>query len=305
MFALKAELENISYYHGKYKRFIVRDPKQRIIHKAEVRDRVVHTLAARKLEEIYQGCFIAHSFSCQKDRGTYRALKSVTAMCRRQSRNYTRNFWYLKCDVKKFFDHIDNEVLLKILRRKIKDEKFILLIGKILESFCAGTPGIGLPLGNFTSQWLGNIYLNELDYFVKQRLKIKHYARYADDLIILSASREELNGVLEKIKNYLSNTLKLTLHPDKILLNKFTGGIDWVGYKILPYHIVLKKQTKNRMIAKLRMRQEEMAMGKIAPQKHYEAVNSYLGQLKHCSGHKLSNQIIFNNLFYDYLGKIF
>lgn len=262
-------------------------------------------LAARKLEEIYQGSFIAHSFSCQDDRGAHRALKSVIAMCRRQSCNYTRNFWYLKGDVKKFFDNIDHGVLLKILSRKIKDEKFIWLIGKILESFCAGTPGIGLPLGNFTSQWLGNIYLNELDYFVKQRLKIKHYARYADDLIILGASREGLAGVLEEIKSYLSNTLKLILHPDKIMLNKFTGGIDWVGYKILPHYAVLRKQTRNRMMEKLKMRQEELAMGKIAPQKHYETVNSYLGQLKHCRGHKLSDKIIYNSFVYDYLGKIF
>lgn len=114
-----------------------------------------------------------------------------------------------------------------------------------------------------------------------------------------------LNGVLEKIKNYLLNTLKLTLHPDKILLNKFTGGIDWVGYKILPHYVVLRKQTRNRMMEKLKMRQEELAIGKIAPQKHYETVNSYLGQLKHCRGHKLSNQIIYNPFVYDYLGKIF
>lgn len=305
LFALKAELENLSYCHGKYQRFVVHDPKQRIIHKAEVRDRVIHTLAARKLEEIYQGSFIAHSFSCQRDRGTHRALKSVTTMCRRQSCNYTRNFWYLKCDVKKFFDNIDHETLLKILRRKIQDEKFILLIGKILESFCAGAPGRGLPLGNFTSQWLGNIYLNELDYFVKQRLKIKNYVRYADDFVILDARREILEKYLEEIRKFLAGHLKLTLHPDKIILKKFSAGIDWVGYRVLPHHVISKSATAKRLFKKLKFRQKELTENRISPWRYYQTVNSYLGQLKHCAGHKLSNQIIFNDFIYDYAGKIF
>lgn len=295
----------MTYRHSPYERFVVHDPKQRIIHKATVRDRVVHTLVARRLEKIYQIIFIARSYSCQINKGTHRALRAVVADCRRQSHNYTQNFWYLKGDIKKFFDNVNHQTLIKILRRKIKDEKFIWLINKILESFYVDAPGVGLPLGNFTSQWLGNIYLNELDYFVKQKLRIKNYVRYADDFIILGGCREWLVEILFEISRYLSGELKLSLHPDKILLNKFNGGVEWLGYKILPHHVILKKQTKSRMLERLGIGRAGLNNDAVVSQKYQAVVNSYLGQLKHCAGFKLSDQIIFNNFIYDYAGKIF
>lgn len=305
LFALKTELDSLSYRHGNYERFTVCDPKLRVIHKAAARDRVVHTLLAGALETIYQPRFTAHSYACQKKRGTHRALKTLSGMCRRQSRNYVRNFWYLKCDIKKFFDNIDHGVLRGIIRRTIKDERFLWLLDAVLKSFYRDKPGLGLPLGNFTSQWLGNIYLNELDYFIKQKLKVKFYIRYADDFVLLNDRREVLSEQLSAISDFLGRRLKLTMHPDKITLKKYTGGIDWVGYKILPRRIILKPATAHRMLKKLELKRQDLMESKISPWRYYETVSSYLDQLRYCAGHKLSDKIIFNNCAYDYHGEIY
>lgn len=305
LFALKSELDSLTYRHGDYETFTVRDPKLRIIHKAAARDRVVHTLSARALESIYQPRFIAHSYACQKKRGTHHALQTLIKMCRSQSRNYTHNIWYLKCDIKKFFDNIDHTVLMGVIGRTIKDQRFIWLLNEVLGSFHCFKLGVGLPLGNFTSQWLGNIYLNELDYFVKQKLGVKFYIRYADDFALLNEAREILEGQLTAIRKFLSAELKLILHPDKIILKKFTGGIDWVGYKVLPRQVAMKPASARRMFAKLDLRLKEMNNNKIGLWQYYQTVNSYLGQLQHCSSRALLDKIIFNNHLYDYHGKIY
>lgn len=305
LFCLQNELANLKYQHGHYKRFVVNDPKYRIIHKAEVRDRIVHTLVSRKLEEIYQNVFISHSYSCQRKRGTHRALFALAKMCRCQSRNYSYNFWYLKCDIRKFFDNINHDILLEILWRKVKDEKFMWLINQILQSFFCGNLGIGLPLGNFTSQWFGNIYLNEFDYFIKHDLRIKNYVRYADDFLIIANDANVLKNILGKARQFLFGRLKLTIHPNKIVIKKFSAGIDWVGYKIFPHYLVLRKATRKRMFIKLAKRYNEREKVQIGCNQYFATLNSYFGQLHHCRGYKLSQKIKFNQLSYDHAGKIF
>ncbi|MBM2818248.1 MAG: Reverse transcriptase protein [Parcubacteria group bacterium] len=305
LFLLKTELANLKYRHGGYERFIVNDPKRRIIHKASVRDRIVHTLVSRKLEEIYQNNFISHSFACQKDRGSHKALGVLEKMCRAQSQNYTKNFWHLKCDIKKFFDNVSHEKMIAILREKIKDKEFIWLIEEILKSFHCARAGVGLPLGNFTSQWLGNIYLNKLDYFVKYELRIKQFIRYADDFVILHDDKLVLKEILTKIQEFLSENLGLEIHKNKTTLKKFGFGINWVGYKILPHYVILKRQAGKRSVLRLKQRRKELDVEFAGLNAYNASVNSYLGQLNHCEGHKLSQKIKFENIVYDYLGKIF
>lgn len=294
LFHLQEELADLTYRHENYERFLVYDPKCRIIHKAGVKDRIVHTLVSRRLEEIYQDNFICHSYACQKGRGTHAALVALVKMCRCRSRNYTINFWYLKCDIRKFYDNIRHDRLLEILQRKISDEKFIWLIKEILRSFYCGEPGVGLPLGNFTSQWLGNIYLNEFDYFVKHNLRIKNYIRYADDFVILNSEVESLREILQKAKQFLSRKLGLSIHPDKIFLKKFSAGLEWVGYKIFPHYVILKQATRKRMMGKLKQHQYELKAGRTSYFQYGKSLNSYLGQLKHCAGYNLSKKILFN-----------
>lgn len=295
LFKLQFELKSLKCKHHKYRKFTIKDPKHRIIHKARVKDRIVHTLVAKKLEEIYQPIFIVNSYACQQERGVHKALNDAIRLSRKTSKNYKQNFWYLKMDIRKFFDNIDHQILMRILQRKIKDKRFLWIIKQIVNSFYNKERGKGLPLGNFTSQWLANIYLNELDYFVKHDLKIKYYLRYADDIIIINDDKIKLNERLSEIGYFLSKNLRLTLHPDKVFIKKFSSGIDWVGYRILPRYVILKKQTKKRMLGKLGKHAQELFINEVKYCQDYEILSSYLGLLKHCNSFELSNKIIHRN----------
>lgn len=297
LFGLHLELKNLSYRHSSYDRFIITDPKTRIIHKAKIRDRIVHTLAAKELARLYNPMFISQSYACIKSRGIHKALSDLVIYSRQASRNYTRNFWHLKLDIRKFFDNVDQRILEAILRRKIKDERFLWLIREIIGSYNSGQTGKGLPLGNFTSQWLANIYLNELDYFVKHELKIKYYLRYADDFVCLSEDRKKLEADFIRISDYLSDKLKLRIHEDKIILKKFSSGIDFAGYKVLPHYVLPRRRIAVRMLKNAGQKQIELSQGYISGYQYCQVLNSHLGWLKHCRGYKLSNMVIYNYKF--------
>jgi retron-type reverse transcriptase len=181
IFELRQELKSKTYQHSNYIAFSVCDPKLRRIHKAGVKDRVLHHAIFRILYPIFDSSFIFDSYSCRIEKGTHRAVKRLEKFCRKLSQNNSRNIFALKCDIKKFFDSIDQNILLERIKRKIINVDTIWLVEKIIKSFPRG-----LPLGNVTSQIFANIYLNELDQFVKHKLREKYYLRYCDDFIILS-----------------------------------------------------------------------------------------------------------------------
>jgi RNA-directed DNA polymerase len=274
--ALHADLMNGNYRHGGYHAFNISDPKPRNIHKAAVRDRLLHHAIYRQLYPLFDRTFIADSFSCRDNKGTHAAMERFRTFHRRVSRNNTRNCWVLKCDIKKFFANINHTVLTEILRSYIPDEKIIKLLEGIIESFSSGTPNKGLPLGNLTSQLFVNIYMNEFDQFIKHRLRAKHYIRYADDFVILSTNRQWLEIILTEIKYFLGNRLKLQLHPDKLFLKTLASGIDFLGWVHFPDHRVLRTATKRRMIKR------------IAENPTDETLASYRGLLKHGNAHKIS-----------------
>ena len=296
LFQLRDELAKSEYRHGAYQKFVIHDPKQRIIHKAKIKDRIVHTLAAKELERLYQPTFITDSFACQKDKGIHRGLSRVVAAARKVSKNYTSNFWYLKCDVRKFFDNIDHSALISILRRKIKDERFLRLLVEIIGSFYKDEQGKGLPLGNFTSQWLANIYLNELDCFAKHDLKIRYYFRYADDVLIFNDDAGKLREHLSALSVFLAEKLCLRLHDDKTFIKKFSQGIDFVGYRILPRYVIIKPALKKRILRRMAARRMALARGEIGLSAYTASLNSYYGCLKHCSGYGVQNKIIHQSI---------
>lgn len=150
--ALHAELKNKTYVHGGYYAFNISDPKPRNIHKALVRDRLLHHALYRQLYPFFDRTFISHSYSCRKYKGTHRALKAFRGYVAKASCNNTKTLWVLKCDIKKFFASVDQNILLKILEQRISDADILQLIGRIIESFHSTAPGKGLPLGNLTSQ---------------------------------------------------------------------------------------------------------------------------------------------------------
>src|SRR3989344_1133363 len=166
-----------TYQCADYTSFYVKDPKLRHIHKATIRDRVLRHAVFRVLYSIFDKHFIHDSYSCRLDKGTHKAVDNLEKYCRKLSQNNQLNIFTLKCDVRKFFDSIDQNILLRIIKDKIEDENAVWLIQKIITSFQKSN-GKGLPLGNVTSQLFSNIYLNELDQFVKHNLKIKYYVRY-------------------------------------------------------------------------------------------------------------------------------
>jgi len=191
IFELHQELKNRTYEHSDYTAFNVCDPKLRKIHKANVKDRILHHAVFRILYPIFDKSFIFDSYSCRIGKGTHRAVKRLENFCRKSNRNNRKNIFALKCDIKKFFDSVKQDILLNLIEGKIIDNDAIWLIEKIIRSFPSG-----LPLGNVTSQIFANIYLNELDQFIKHKLKIKYYLRYCDDFIILSESRDYLSDLI-------------------------------------------------------------------------------------------------------------
>lgn len=279
IFQLHGELADRTYQHGAYFPFSINDPKPRHIHKATVRDRLVHHAVFRVLYPIFDRSFIHDSYSCRVGKGTHRAVARLKGFLRSASQNNSRNIWALKCDIRRFFDSIDHSILTTLIYRKISDEGTLWLIGRILGSFCSG-PGIGLPLGNVTSQLFANIYLNELDRFVKHNLRVRFYLRYCDDFLLLNDDPRQLLHTKDIIADFLHQDLRLFLHPNKISLRTYRQGIDFVGYVVRPYCTTLRTKTKRRMMQRITPRN--------AP--------SYFGMLKHCNGYamerKLQNMIL-------------
>ncbi len=180
--------------------------------------------------------------------------------------------------------------MLGLIKRKISCEKSLWLIEKVISSF-EKTKGVGLPLGNVTSQLFANIYLNEFDQFIKHDLKIKYYLRYCDDFIILDPDQNALKNILQPIGTFLTQRLNLKLHENKITLRKHIRGVDFLGYVVLPYHRVLRTKTKNRLFKKLNLKRESVRRGVITTESYNQTLQSYFGVLSHCSGFKISEYL--------------
>ncbi|MDO9230979.1 MAG: reverse transcriptase/maturase family protein [bacterium] len=290
LFGLISDFENNKYSHSKYSRFIICDPKKREIAKALVKDRIVHHAIHRILISIFEPGFIFDSYSSRTDKGIHKAILRLRTFILKITKNNTKTAWVLKCDIKKFFDSIDHEILSSLVRKKIKDEKLLILIEKIIQSYHK-KPEKGIPLGNLTSQLFSNIYLNELDNFVKRELREKYYLRYADDFIILSSEKEQLEKLVLIIDNFLQTNLKLHLHPSKVSIRKIHQGVDFLGAVVFPTHIILRTKTKKRMLRKIRARKKELKAGIIDEKYFNQSLQSYLGMLTHCRGNGIKREI--------------
>lgn len=301
---LQKDLVEKTYQPGPYTEFCVKDPKLRQIHKATVVDRVVHHIVSRELEAIFEPTFIAHSFSCRKNKGTHKGVLALHRMALKVSRNNTRVCWVLKMDVSKFFASVNQKVLFRILAKKVGDEDFLDLLQKIICSFYSDrTDDLinkkGIPIGNLTSQFFSNIYLNELDQFVKHKLKIKYYVRYADDFCFLSDDRGYILSLIEPVREFLKNELDLDLHPKKIILRKLRSGVDFLGYIIFPDYILPRTSTKRRLIKKIKGKIKQYKAGEITEESLRQTIQSYMGYLSHAKAYKLKEEL--ENLIWFWL----
>ena len=148
-----------------------------------------------------------------------------------------------------------------------------------------------MPIGNLVSQLFANIYLHELDRFIKEELQVRYYLRYTDDFVFVHKDKDYLLGSIPQINNFLQTELKLNLHPRKIVLRKLSQGIDFLGYVILPYHRVLRTKTKRRMFRKVRDNVRDWRGDRISRKSLEQTLQSYFGMLKHCRSRKLKGEL--------------
>lgn len=279
LYHLFRDLKEKKYMHAGYSAFVVADPKPRHIHKASVRDRVVHHLLYKALYPYFDPRFIYDSYSCRNNKGVHAALIRFRTFARRVSKNNTRTCYVLSCDIRKFFASIDHEVLRNLLKRHITDSDLLWLIDQIILSFHSTRPGVGLPLGNLTSQLLVNVYMHELDAYLKQELRVKHYIRYADDFVILSDDKRYLEELLPHIATFLTMHLHLSLHEDKVHITSYVTGVDFLGWVHFPHYRQIRRTTARKIARAL----------KGFPT--VEARNSYRGLLTHGNTYRFRKKI--------------
>jgi len=255
---LHRELWTKTYTPRPLKKFILRDPKTRTIYVSDFRDRIVHHALINILQPIFEPLFIHDSYASRKGKGTLAAVRRFEDFSRKVRRNGVRNGYVLKADIRHYFESIDHCTLLAIIRKKIKDDSVLWLVNLILSS---AADAKGMPLGNWTSQFFANVYLNELDQYVKHRLKSKYYIRYVDDFVILRESKSELEAQKCVLELFL-RSIGLDLHPDKCKILHLERGVDFLGYRIFPNHKLLRRRSVRKLYAQLNaMRADEIDDG--------------------------------------------
>ena len=292
LFSLQHKLKHKTYRHGDYEDFFVNDPKRRHIHKTNISHKILHHLLYKFLYDIFDKSFIYDSYSCRLNKGTHKGVKRLYKFTRIVSKNYSRDCFALKFDIKKFFASVNHAIVVQFLKKKIDDENILMLLKDVINSF-ASEQGLekGIPLGNLTSQIFANIYLDELDQFIKHTLKIKYYIRYADDFVILSSNKNHLPKYTCILGKFIKDKLNLELHPDKVILRKLSWGIDFLGYIILPNYILPRTKTKKRLFRKVNEKIEGHKKGKISNYSLNQSIQSYLGYLSHANSYKLKTRL--------------
>lgn len=273
--SLQVELESMTYRTSDYVTFVKHEPKERIIFKLPFRDRVVHWAIMQIVEPIWFSQFTSDTYACIKGRGVH----SMTARLKKDIKNDPEGTRYcLKVDVKKFYPSINHEILKEVVRKKIKDPKLLALLDQLIDS----TDGV--PIGNYTSQYFANLYLSEMDHILKEVQGVKYYYRYADDIVLLSSTKEQLHAWLAWMNDYLEIERRVSLKSNYSIFPA-TNGIDFGGYVVFPTHTRARKRNKKslcREVAKWRKKgltSEEIRLKE----------SSRLGFIKHCDSKHLLN----------------
>jgi len=338
LFKLQRRLKSKKYKPGRSICFIVTYPKIREVFAADFRDRVIHHLLVSKLEPFFEKRFIYDSYACRKNKGIHLVIKRITKAINKITDNKTRPVYFLQIDVKSFFCNINKNILFAILKNKLektksfkKDKEKIMWLAKTIifhdptknyylkgkkelfnklpanKTLFKTPPYKGLPIGNLTSQFFANVYLNELDQFVKRELKAKYYFRYADDMVLLSKDRERLKKWRIKINNFLKEKLDMKLNPKKDKTGSVWQGINFIGYVIKPHYIL----SRNRVVKNLKTKLHHFNQGLLLTSNNQKqialplanpptkekietmlaTVNSYYGHFCHADTYRLRKNI--------------
>lgn len=299
LYRLQEELQTRNYQPGAYHEFYIYEPKLRKISAAPYRDRVVHHALCNVIEPIFDRTFIFDSYACRKGKGTHKAVNRFTEFSR-------KNRYVLKCDIKKYFPSIDHDILKAMFRRKIRDVQTLWLMNLIVDGSNAQEQVLeyfegddlltplnrkrGIPIGNLTSQFFANIYLNGFDHFVKEDLRCRHYIRYVDDFVVLDSAKERLHQVKAEMERYLAK-LRLKLHSYKCQIFPVKAGTDFLGYQIFPSHRRLRKSSVTRARRRFKRLQKDYSTGKISQHDVNQSVQSWLGHVRHADTYGLRRAI--------------
>ncbi len=278
--SIKELLISKTFHTSKYHHKTIYEPKERLIYILPFYpDRIVQHALMNILEPIFVSMFIKDSYSCIKGKGTH--IGSIRTM-----QFVKRNKYCLKCDVRKFYPSLDQEVLMRLIERKIKDKNVLWLIRDIVFSFPGGK---NVPIGNYTSQWFGNHYLHFLDLFIKQDLHVKDYIRYCDDFLLFSDDKAFLNNCLHRIESFFSNNLLLSFSKKDLF--PVSRGVDFLGYRHFPTHVLMRKSTMKRHKRKFSLFPNLLSKGKITALYAKAASVSMLGWAKHANCYNFINSI--------------
>lgn len=298
---LQSELETKTYRPGEYKTFKIIDPKPRIISAAPYRDRVIHHALCNIIVPLFEKSFIPDSYSNRIGFGTHKALSRFV--------QFSRSHCYiLQCDIRKYFPSIDHQILKDLIRHKIKCKDTLWLIDTIIDGsneqetvlqYFPGdimlTPALrrrGLPIGNLTSQFFANIYLNGFDHFIKENLKVKAYLRYVDDFALFSDSKSDLQTARQQLEAYLSTDLRLKIHPVKSQLFETKIGATFLGFRVFPEHIRVCSKNLKRGRQRLRTFQVAYRRQQISLDEIQQSLQSWFSHLQHGNTYRLQQQIL-------------
>lgn len=300
LLALQAELLTQTYRPGPYHTFTIREPKTRLISAAPYRDRVVHHALCRIIKPIFDRTFITDSYAFRVDKGTHLAVEEFT----RHARRYA---YVLKCDIAKYFPSIDHEILIGLLERKIKDPRVLWLIRVVVDAsneqefVCRHFAGDdlfsplarrrGIPIGNLTSQFFANVYLNGFDHFVKERLRCEAYLRYCDDFVVFGDGRRYLWVIKEAMCDYLVQ-LRSTIHARKCHVTPTREGIDFLGYRIFPTHRRLRATTARQAIRRLREKALACERKALTVNRWRQSWASWLGHARYADTYGLRRAVL-------------
>ncbi|MBI3584178.1 MAG: group II intron reverse transcriptase domain-containing protein [Nitrospinae bacterium] len=286
LFVLQSELMNGGYKTGQYRKFVIHEPKRRVISALPFRDRVIHHALCTVIEPLLEKKFINDSYACRSKKGTHASSNRLVEFLRRAQRKWN-TVYCLKADISKFFPSVDHEALKNIIRRTIRCKRTLMLIDEIVDSADGDK---GLPIGNLTSQLFANVYLNELDHFVKEKLQVKFYIRYMDDFVLLHSNKKQLHLWKVEIGDFLMHTLRLQLNY-KTSVFPISHGVDFVGYRTWPTHRLLRKRSFIRMRRKLKKFVELYKHNKITLEKIKQSITSWLGHVKHSNSYNVVKRV--------------
>lgn len=299
-----------TYEVGRYHTFYVYEPKKRLIMSLPFKDRIVQWAIYRQLFPLYENTFINDSYACRRGKGTHKAAYKLQYWLRQTDRKPER-YYYLKMDISKYFYRVDHEILLKVLAKRIKDERLLRLLAKIIncETTQFGLPmwkepdevevadrlaDKGMPIGNLTSQMFANIYLNEVDQYAKHKLHLHYYIRYMDDIIILHKDKKYLAEVRDLMEVFLDENLRLNLN-NKTVIRPCSMGVDFVGFRIWATHRRMKKKTAVKIKRNLKSHIQRVRRGEESKERLERTIASYRGILSHCNSYGMRKSL--NRLF--------